>query len=279
MEVDDLSGKPVDIDVDDKTNLNYISYDDKCCAQYAYLGLGRKDYAIAVQDSILAHNDDKGSYYDAACLYSKMGEHDKAMGYLRTAFEKGFRRFNHIMNDRDLDGLKNRDDFKAMMKEFEAKVNDAPARSVSGDKGTLSDGSLSSEQSRKVSEIPFTRESSGLCKVKCNINGLPLSFWLDTGASDVSLSIVEATFMVKNGYLTKDDVVGSSYYLDANGNVSDGTVINLRKVSFGDCELTNIKASVVGNIKAPLLLGQSVLSRLGSVEIDNQKQVLRIKSF
>ena len=55
--------------------------------------------------------------------------------------------------------------------------------------------------------------------MKCDINGLPLSFWLDTGASDVSLSMVEATFMMKNGYLDSNDVVGSSYYLDANGYV------------------------------------------------------------
>ncbi len=279
VDVNGKAGKSADIDVNDRTNLDYITYDDDCNAQYAYLGLGKKDFAIAVQDSILAHNDDKGSYYDAACLYSKMGEYDKAMGYLRTALEKGFRRFTHIMNDRDLDGLKNRADFKAMMKEFEAKVNDAPSLSVSGYKGSLGDASVSTSAPTKVSEIPFTRESGGLCKVKCNINGLPLNFWLDTGASDVSLSMVEATFMLKNGYLTKDDVVGSSYYLDANGNVSEGTVINLRKVSFGDCELTNVKASVVSNLKAPLLLGQSVLSRLGSVEIDNQKQVLRIKPF
>lgn len=91
--------------------------------------------------------------------------------------------------------------------------------------------------------------------------------------------MVEATFMVKNGYLTKDDVVGSSYFLDANGNVSEGTVINLRTVKFGDSELNNVKASVVSNLKAPLLLGQSILSRLGSVEIDNAKQVIRIKYY
>lgn len=278
VDVDGTKGKPADIDVDDKSNLNHISYDEDCNAQYAYLGLGKKDFAIAVQDSILAHNDDKGSYYDAACIYSKMGEYDKAMYYLRTALEKGFRRFIHIMNDRDLDGLKKRDDFKALMKEFEAKVNDPQALSISGYKGSMPNGSISSS-SGEVSEIPFTRETGGLCKVKCNINGLPLNFWLDTGASNVSLSMVEATFMMKNGYLTKDDVVGNSYYLDANGNVSEGAIINLRKVSFGDCEITNVKASVVSNLKAPLLLGQSVLSRLGSVEIDNQKHVLRIKPF
>ena len=53
-------------------------------------------------------------------------------------------------------------------------------------------------------------------------------------------------------------------------------MIILRKVVFGGLELSNIKASVVHNQKAPLLLGQSVLSQLGKVEIDNTKKVLRI---
>lgn len=33
------------------------------------------------------------------------------------------------------------------------------------------------------------------------------------------------------------------------------------------------------NQKAPLLLGQSILARLGTIEIDNTKEVIRIKHF
>ena len=88
--------------------------------------------------------------------------------------------------------------------------------------------------------------------------------------------MVEATFMMKNDFLSEKDVVGSQHFLDANGNVSVGTVINLRKVDFGGLELTNVRASVVRNQKAPLLLGQSVLGRLGKIEIDNSKHVFRI---
>lgn len=88
--------------------------------------------------------------------------------------------------------------------------------------------------------------------------------------------MVEATFMMKNGYLDKKDVVGSQYFQDANGNVSEGTIINIRQVDFGGMKLKNVRASVVRNQKAPLLLGQSVLSRLDSIEIDNSKHVLRI---
>ena len=129
-----------------------------------------------------------------------------------------------------------------------------------------------------VSEIPFTKEN-GVCNVRCEINGLPLYFVFDTGASTVSLSMVEATFMMKNGYLQSKDVVGNQRFQDANGNVSEGTVINLRKVQFGDVSLDNVRASVVRNQKAPLLLGQSVLSRIGKVELDNQKSVVRVKYF
>ena len=126
-----------------------------------------------------------------------------------------------------------------------------------------------------ISEIPFTKES-GVCKVKCKINGLPLHFVFDTGASDVTLSMVEATFMMKNDYLSGNDVVGSQRYMDANGDVTVGTVINLKEVTFGEHSLKNVRASVVRNQKAPLLLGQSVLGRLGKIEIDNSKNVIRI---
>jgi predicted aspartyl protease len=64
--------------------------------------------------------------------------------------------------------------------------------------------------------------------------------------------------------------------MDANGDVSVGTIINLKNVNFGGLDLNNVRASVVRNQKAPLLLGQSVLGRLGKIEIDNSKNVLKI---
>ena len=54
------------------------------------------------------------------------------------------------------------------------------------------------------------------------------------------------------------------------------TVINIKNVNFGGLDLNNIRASVVRNQKAPLLLGQSVLARLGRIEIDNTKKVIKI---
>lgn len=237
--------------------------------QYAYHALGNDVKALEVMDSIIARDTTEiGNYYDAACLYARMKKTQESLHYLEVAFQKGYKRFAHINNDNDLDEIRNLPEFKDLMKKYqdssvEDKINtDAPAK-LNGDE--------------RIVEIPFTKENgSSLCNVKCSINELPLYFIFDTGASDVSLSQVEATFMMKNGYLSKNDVIGNAYFCDATGNVSVGTVINLKKVDFGGLELTNVKASVVQNQKAPLLLGQSILGRLGKIEIDNTKRVLRI---
>ena len=75
---------------------------------------------------------------------------------------------------------------------------------------------------------------------------------------------------------TRADFLGKQNYVNANGDIIEGTVINLRNVDFAGLSLNNIKASVVRNQKAPLLLGQSVLGKLGKIEIDNEKKLLKV---
>ena len=235
------------------------------CSFYAYYYLGQKDKAIEVLNTML-DKDKKGNCYDAACLYSVMGEKEKALSYLRQSLEDGYKRFAHIKRDRDLNNIRNTEEFKVLLKEFEEKHQQEIAADADGD---------DSAYELKVEEIPFTKEG-GVCKVKCAINGLPLHFIFDTGAADVSISSVEATFMAKNDFLSSSDIIGKQNYQTADGNITEGTIINLKDVKLGSLHLNNIKASVVRNQAAPLLLGQSVLSKLGKIEIDNTKKVLRI---
>lgn len=235
------------------------------CSFYAYYYLGQKDKAIEVLNTML-DKDKKGNCYDASCLYSVMGEKEKALSYLRQSLEDGYRRFAHIKRDRDLNNIRNTEEFKVLMKEYEEKHLQEIAADADGD---------DSAYELKVEEIPFTKEG-GVCKVKCAINGLPLHFIFDTGAADVSISSVEATFMAKNDFLSSSDIIGKQNYQTADGNITEGTVINLKDVKLGSLHLNNIKASVVRKQAAPLLLGQSVLSKLGKIEIDNTKKVLRI---
>jgi len=114
-------------------------------------------------------------------------------------------------------------------------------------------------------------QEGGVFLVPCKINGLSLKFILDTGSSAVSISLVEASFMIKNNYLNVDDIVGEEKYLDANGNISVGTTILLKEIDIGGFKIYDVKANVVDNIKAPLLLGQSALQKFGKYEIEGNK--------
>ena len=233
-------------------------------AMYAYQALGEHERAKEFMQRLIDEEPDyEGNYYDAACLYARMGETEQAIDYLRQAFEHGYRDFAHITVDYDLDSIRDRGEFKALIEEYKEKYQ----------WGVSDEEEIKYEE--VTMEVPFTKDGN-MCMVKCNINNLPLHFIFDTGASIISMSDVEATFMMKNGYLSAKDVVGKQHFLTADGSVSEGTVLNLRNVNFGGVNLDNIQASVVKNQRAPLLLGQSVMQKLGRIEIDNDRRMLKI---
>lgn len=86
-------------------------------AFYAYFYLGQRDKAIKAMDEAL-RADDKGKYYDAACLYSLMGDTDKSLSYLEKALQDGFRRFAHIARDEDLKNLRKNPRYKSLIDKY-----------------------------------------------------------------------------------------------------------------------------------------------------------------
>jgi len=120
------------------------------------------------------------------------------------------------------------------------------------------------------------KKDGGVSVIPCKVNGLPLSFVFDTGASEVSISMTEALFMFKNGYLSEDDIVGTQKFSDATGGISEGIVINLKEIDIAGFKLHNVSASIVKNADAPLLLGQSAISKLGTFQLDLAANTLTI---
>jgi clan AA aspartic protease (TIGR02281 family) len=123
--------------------------------------------------------------------------------------------------------------------------------------------------------IPISKEN-GVYKVPCKVNGLSLSFILDTGASDVSISLTEALFMLKNGYLNERDIRGTEKYRIANGQIAEGTKVILRSLKIGQFEINDVEATVLHNINSPLLFGLSALQRFGKIEIDYNQKTLKL---
>lgn len=110
-------------------------------------------------------------------------------------------------------------------------------------------------------------KSGGVYMLPCVVNGVKMNFIFDTGASNVSISLTEALFLLKNGYLEDYDILGSSLSQVADGSIVENTEINLHSIEVNGIIITDVKAVVSNSIDAPLLLGQSAIQKLGKIEI------------
>jgi aspartyl protease family protein len=114
-------------------------------------------------------------------------------------------------------------------------------------------------------------KQDGVYHIPVSINGVSLYFIFDTGAGYISISAAEAESLYRQGKLTQEDVVGRTRLMDANGDISQGTMIILREVQIGNKVLYDVKATVMANLNAPLLVGQSALEQFGRISIDYEK--------
>ena len=136
-------------------------------------------------------------------------------------------------------------------------------------KDQLSGSTIQRPQDR-ISEtirIPFIHEN-GVLHVQASINGSPIKFVFDSGASDVTISVTEVSYLLKNDFLRKEDFTGQQNYVDANGDVNVGVTFNVSEMRLGPALLNDVNASVVNSHTASNLLGQSALERFGKVSID-----------
>jgi aspartyl protease family protein len=141
-------------------------------------------------------------------------------------------------------------------------------RDKTNSKHYITSSTRSHNERDSVSNTVKMIKQNGVYEIPVDINGVPMHFIFDTGAGMISISATEAIFLYKQGKLSSDDILGKENYMDANGNISEGTIIILREVKIGNKVLTNVRASVVNNLDAPLLVGQSALEKFGKVSID-----------
>jgi TolB-like protein/Flp pilus assembly protein TadD len=100
---------------------NYLlqNPDDSRARMYYAITLaekGRKEEAIREGDKALELSPgDPMMLYNCACLYSQLGEIDRAIGTLRTAISGGYENFGWMRHDPDLDALREHPEFIALM--------------------------------------------------------------------------------------------------------------------------------------------------------------------
>lgn len=116
--------------------------------------------------------------------------------------------------------------------------------------------------------------TNGVYRISCSVNGAKMKMIFDTGASTVSLSETMANFLYDNGYISKEDVLGTSKSRTADGSIHDNVVINLKDIEISGLHIKNVQAVVISSQNAPLLLGQSAIQKLGRITLNGNKLII-----
>lgn len=119
--------------------------------------------------------------------------------------------------------------------------------------------------------LALTPDASGRFHLDAAVNGNPVRFLVDTGADTIALTVADAEAagisVNPNGFVP---------ILRTASGEGWGTMVNLERVQIGDTELRNVGAVVVRDLDISLL-GQTVLARMGRVELKDGRMVIEQK--
>lgn len=114
--------------------------------------------------------------------------------------------------------------------------------------------------------ISAPRQRDGHYHLTLGINGVDVSFIVDTGATDLVLTRQDAVAVGLN----PDDLRFFGRAMTANGTVETASV-RLDQVTLGDIADRDVPAVVNGGEMSQSLLGMSYLQTFGRIEIENNE--------
>lgn len=128
---------------------------------------------------------------------------------------------------------------------------------------------LPSQSVLQGGEISVPRAPDGHYYLTAEVNGTPLRFMVDTGASEIVLTKEDAQ---KIG-IEPDKLLYSSRALSANGEVGIAPVV-LDRVALGPVQTTAVRAMVNEGDMRQSLLGMGYLQRFSKIEIGDGALIL-----
>ena len=133
------------------------------------------------------------------------------------------------------------------------------------------DGRVSArKRSAAVKEVQVWRDTTGMYTTVGSINGLPVSFLVDTGATQVAMNASQARRLGIDYHVT-----GRPAEVTTASGVVHAWSVTLNSVKVGDLEVRNVPAVVLeGEQPQVTLLGMSYLGRM---EITNDGRLMTLK--
>ena len=133
------------------------------------------------------------------------------------------------------------------------------------------DGRVSArKRTATVQEVQVWRNTTGMYTTVGSINGLPVSFLVDTGATQVAMNASQARRLGIDFHVT-----GRPAAVTTASGVERAWAVTLDSVKVGDLEVRNVSAVVLEGAQPQVtLLGMSYLGRM---EISNDGRLMTLR--
>jgi predicted aspartyl protease len=116
----------------------------------------------------------------------------------------------------------------------------------------------------------------GIYTVPVQVNrAITAEFLVDSGSSVVVIPQSMLRILVARGTVSNEDVLGTGTAMLADTTLYKSVQFRLRELRVGDVVVRDVLAAVSPSLIQPIL-GQSFLSRFGSVTFDNQRRLLML---
>ena len=210
--------------------------------------LGRTDEArmeLAKGETMCARQPDYQLY--KALSLAIEGRSDEALEMLNNAFRDGLIKFK-MVKDRPL--------FKPLREV--AGAMEAIKKAEIWYYAKLGQESLDKESSTIWSNIPYKRDGDRLL-IEGEVNDVPLPMVIDWGSYENTISAAQAASL-----------------LAASDDIKAGTVVNLRSVNLGGQVFDDVRATVVDDEDAPLVLGEAMRMRIMMIYDDEENDIISI---
>ena len=210
--------------------------------------LGRTNEArteLAKGETMCAHQPEY-QLYKALCLAIE-GRSDEALEMLNNAFRDGLIKFK-MVKDRPL--------FKPLREV--AGAMEAINKAEIWHYAKLGQESLDKDSSMVWSKIPYKRDGDRRL-IEGEENDVPLAMVFDWGSYENTISAAQAASL-----------------LAASDELKAGTVVNLRSVNLGGQVFDDVRATVVEDEEAPLVLGKAMWMRIMMIYDAEEESIISI---
>ena len=132
--------------------------------------------------------------------------------------------------------------------------------------------------SKKDTYIPLYPEF-GHKFVNTNINGIPTTFMLDTGASTSTISEFYLNKHIRSGFVRRStNFIRNAYYTMASGNSVRAEVWQFPSMTIGPKKIFNVEFAVMEETDSDIfLMGMSTIEKLGRTTIDLNNNMIIIQ--